>query len=207
MRMAVRNPGRLPATTLMNVALLTQLRTATRSRHERLESLPTMQRIFRQDYTRTEYIRLLQIFLSIYRPLEDSLTQPGRTMTVNLGYRTRSAELESDLCVLKADIPVGESPAPLPLFNSDAAEVGCLYVLEGSRHGGRVMAGHLAKTLDLTVDTGLRFLTGADSDQGKSWNRFCRRAEAFCSSQPLINEAVSGAAATFDCFYEYLARE
>lgn len=166
-----------------------------------------MQRIFRQDYTRTEYIRLLRIFLSIYRPLEDSLTQPGRTMAVNLGYRTRSAELESDLCVLKADITAAESPVPLPLFNSDAAEVGCLYVLEGSRHGGRAMAGRLAKTLDLTVDTGLRFLTGAECGQGESWKRFCCRAEAFCSSQPLINEAVSGAAATFDCFYEYLAHE
>jgi len=128
-------------------------------------------------------------------------------MAGNLGYRNSSAELESDLCVLKADIPATESPVPLPLFNSDAAEIGCLYVLEGSRHGGRIMARRLAKTLDLTVDTGLRFLSGAACDQGETWNQFCRRAEAFCNTQPLISEAVSAATATFDCFYEYLARE
>ena len=187
------------------MVLLTQLRAATRSRHERLESLPAMQRIFTQDYTLLEYIKLLQMFLSICRPLEDSLMQPGRTMAVHLGYRPRSAELESDLGILKANIPAAESP--VPLFNSDAGEVGCLYVLEGSRHGGRVMAGHLSTTLDLTVDTGLQFLTGADSDPEKSWKQFCCRAEAVCCTQPLVDEAVSGAAATFDCFYEYLARE
>lgn len=119
-----------------------------------------MRQLFAQDYTVGEYIRLLQSLLSVIRPLETALSVTGRHMPGQTGYQLRNHELAVDLKILGAEQYVVDIHPPDALTLSAAVEMGSLYVLEGSRLGGRVIARQLSKTLKLTPGNGLRFFTG-----------------------------------------------
>lgn len=200
-------PAGLNATLPMpDSILLAQLRVATRKQHARLESLPALRRLFAHDYSVAEYIRLLQSFFSIFGSLEAAVTATGRKTAACLGYELRREDLAADLETLGAE-SVADTPVPSVLTGSRAAETGCLYVLEGSRLGGKVIARQLASSLGLTADSGMRFFAGPAGNEGHSWAQFCRRAELSCDDPSARETAVSAAAATFDLFYQQLADE
>jgi len=186
--------------------LLAQLRLATRERHARLESLPALRRLFARDYTLAEYSRLLQAFFPLFSSLEAAITATGRKTAACLGYAMRSGDLAADLNTLAAG-SVGDTPVPSILTSSRPAEIGCLYVLEGSRLGGKAIARQLTSSLGLTKDNGMRFFAGSSGNEEHYWTQFCRRAERFCDAPPAREAAVTAAAATFDLFYEQLAYE
>lgn len=186
--------------------LLAQLRAATREQHARLESLPALRRLFDHDYSIAEYIHLLQSFFSIFAPLEAAVTATGRKTAAGLGYEFRTEDLAADLNTFAAGAVV-EISVPSILTCSRAAETGCLYVLEGSRLGGQVIARQLATSLGLTVDGGMRFFAGSTESMGYNWAQFCHCAELSCNDPAAREAAVSAAAATFDLFYNQLAYE
>ncbi|MDZ7735241.1 MAG: biliverdin-producing heme oxygenase [Gammaproteobacteria bacterium] len=184
-----------------------QLRRGTSALHRQLESLPGLQRVFAQDYRMPEYIALLRALYSVFRPLEADLLDSAPMVAGDLGYRPRCTDLESDLVALAADLPVVDRGVPRASTRSAAAQVGCLYVLEGSRLGGKVIARQLASTLSLSPDRGMRFFAGSPGANGPDWLQFCRRAESLCGSPPARKAAVVAAAATFTLFYEQLSYE
>ncbi|MCS3902593.1 heme oxygenase [Methylohalomonas lacus] len=186
--------------------LLAQLRVATREQHARLESLPALRRLFADDYTVAEYSRLLQSFFSLFSPLEAAVQATGRKTAASLGYELRSEDLAADLKILAAKTGA-DTAVPSALTGSRAAETGCLYVLAGSRLGGKVIARQLAGSLGLTADSGIRFFAGSSGNEGHNWAQFCHRAELSCDTPPAREAAVSAAAATFDLFYQQLADE
>ncbi|MEX2517132.1 MAG: biliverdin-producing heme oxygenase [Gammaproteobacteria bacterium] len=96
---------------------------------------------------------------------------------------------------------------PASLTASPVAEAGCLYVLEGSRLGGRVIARQLTHTLNLSADNGLCFFTGAAAARDDNWKRFCHRIELFCSTPAARQLAVTSASLTFELFSAQLAHE
>jgi heme oxygenase (biliverdin-IX-beta and delta-forming) len=90
---------------------------------------------------RDSYRRFLSAHAELVWPLEASL--PGERITPDWEDRKRGALLREDLAFLRSP---GEMPATEPataVFDhswDDAAIAGALYVLEGSRLGGRFLA-------------------------------------------------------------------
>ncbi|WAC20413.1 biliverdin-producing heme oxygenase [Luteolibacter sp. SL250] len=80
-----------------------------------------------------------------------------------------------------------------------AASTGCLYVLEGSIHGGRILLGKLSGHPDLPDDS-LSFLTGFGDENGRMWASFMEWINHIDTTPGFIAEAREAAMRTFQHF-------
>jgi len=87
------------------------------------------------------------------------------------------------------------SAFPLPAAGSEATLIGRLYVVEGSRLGGRFIARALQQRLGLTAANGAAFFNeGGEVRIDRDWPAFWRLAEGQAASAEAI---IAGALATF----------
>ena len=137
-----------------------------------------------------EYTRFLRAQAGAYIAVETALDQSGvGALVEDWPKRRRADALVADLNALGSDIP---PPLPSPPLDSEAALWGALYVLEGSRLGG--------KTLAPTVAPGApRQFLDHQPERG-AWRKLLDRLD-----QCLINDedrrvATSTAQTVFDMF-------
>lgn len=129
----------------------TALRTATAAYHERVDSAFSNATLS----DRASYGLFLQAQAAAHLPVEDALALGGIAAIVpDWDARRRSQPLRDDLAALNLDVP---PPAGSLALDSDAALLGALYVLEGSRLGGTLLKRSVAPDLPT------RFLGGMDS--------------------------------------------
>ncbi len=176
-----------------------ELRVATHDVHERLHHIPSFAALAEGRLTRGQYAALLRRKLGFHVALEQRLSDGPSVepFGVDLDARRRSHLLRADLAWL------GEPDAtPLPLlppFDSAAAALGALYVVEGSTLGGR----HLARALDAILppgEEGRRFLLGHGARHGEMWRACCDAIER-CGASPAARAAMlRGALDTFAAF-------
>jgi len=158
-------------------SVLARLKQGTTQLHADLEALPAMRRLVAPDLRRDEYRDLL---LGFYRSTficeEYLLQQAPLWQTLGLDWSRRlvkSAWLEADLRhlipgfdPLKAGVPRGRRPYQgLGL----ASATGCLYVLEGSTLGGRVIQGLLRRAQEQPAAGASRFFEGYGAATGERW--------------------------------------
>jgi heme oxygenase len=157
---------------------------ATREIHERLHRVPTLERLAEGRLGRSEYIELLRGFLRFHLVLESRLSLgPDLAMVgIVVRKRQRSHLLYDDLAALGVRKP--EVPPP-PGFHlatpvSVPAALGYLYVSEGSRLGGRVLASALNGTLPPGRAEGRALFLGDVRQDGQGWRDFvtCWRTKA-----------------------------
>lgn len=110
------------------------LRAATAPHHDRVDAI-----FSRADLAdRDGYGRFLQAQAGAYLPVEAALTHAGAAALVpDWPARRRAPKLVADLAALGRDVP--DDPADIA-FDDAAAVLGGVYVLEGSRLGGAVLA-------------------------------------------------------------------
>jgi heme oxygenase len=156
---------------------------------------------------RAAYVELLKGFYGFYVPVEVKLcafTQVFRDSGLDLTARMKSAKLKSDLWAL------GEHT--LEYFDNEMAlsidtfprAVGCLYVLEGSTLGGRVIQRHIKAALGLDADSGAAFFSGYGFQTGAMWQSFLRFLSALPFGQEEIAAAVAAARDTFEALEQRL---
>lgn len=111
----------------------TALRTATSAEHERVDRLFST-----LDLSRTgDYRRFLLAQATAYLPVEAALDEAGAAAILpDWPGRRRGDLLRRDLHVLGAAEP---EPVAALAFNTQAAALGGIYVLEGSRLGGALL--------------------------------------------------------------------
>lgn len=179
--------------------VLAALRTATASRHERLDSglplsapLPTL-----DDYA--AHLCMVRDWLA---PLERWLggfadgpqAEPGLPATQRLN-------------LIQADLAEPSMPEVAPLRPAAAWPVdagaawrwGVAYVIEGSQLGGVVLYGKLAGPL---APHPLRYLRGEEGGPGPRWRAFMQALRARVTSPQEIAEACAGACAAFDAILQ-----
>lgn len=185
---------------------LALLRQHTRIEHARLEDRLD---IFTRLQGRDEYRALLIRMYGLYDPLEARLLEAGHrhALPLDLAARRKAPLLERDLAVLGLD-PVARAAIPrcaaLPVLDSAAAALGCLYVLEGATLGGQLIARHLDRHLGIGTDTGGAFFTAYGERVGAMWRTVCAVLAADTCA-PGEEEAMIGAArATFEAFEAWL---
>jgi heme oxygenase len=176
------------------------LRQATEAAHLRLHALPALQALAEGRLTREDYIALLRRLLGFHRAAEAALDAAPSLAPwgITLAERRRAPLIEADLAALgAAPIPLGT--APLPVLDTAARALGCLYVTEGSTLGGR----QLARVLDGLLpegEAGRRFLLGHGPRHGAMWRDCCAALER-CGAEPARRaEMLAAAAATFLAF-------
>lgn len=174
-----------------NVVLSTQggardlLRRETRADHEAVDAVYS-----RFDLgAETGYRRFLRAQAACVGPVETALEGRGSRLVEDWPARRRAALLLADL----RDLGDDARPHPvLPAFDSDAAALGGLYVLEGSRLGGAVLARQVY------AGAPRRFLSPAAAPG--SWRTFVDLLDRNLHGEAEGEAAVHAARSVFRCF-------
>ena len=163
----------------------TALRTATAAYHDRVDS--AFSRATLSD--RTSYGLFLQAQAAAHLPVEDALAAGGIAAIIpDWDARRRSQPLRDDLGALDLDVP---APAGAITLEGDAALLGALYVLEGSRLGGTLLKRSVAANLPT------RFLGCMDS---AAWRDLLALLDDRLDTQAKRTAAIAAACAVFTLF-------
>ena len=190
---------------------LAEIRHATRGEHERTEHA-LEGRFFDEGgaIDRAGYRALLEAFLGLYRPLEERLVPACRRHLDGFTYRRRSDRLARDLEVLGcseerlAELPT-LSRGDLPGLESSPRVLGCLYVVEGSELGGRVVRKRLEEELDEAALRADAFF-GTDPDRVRErWTDFRAVLEDRLPPGEPARGAAEAARATFRAFRRWMS--
>lgn len=163
------------------------LRDATRPDHDAVDAA-----FGRFDLTTIEgYRGFLLAQATLVRPLEEALDRAGvADLVPDWAERRRADRLAADLHDIGASEPDGYSTVEL---SSVSAVLGAVYVLEGSRLGGKV----LRRTIP--ADAPSRFLGGEEPD-GLRWRELVERLDASLADPRHLEQAVTSARAVFQAF-------
>lgn len=142
------------------------------------------------------YGRFLTALGSVVPPLEAALEAAGvERLLQDWPRRRRSPALRSDLRTLDLVVPV---PLPVPPPRGEAGLFGMLYVLEGSRLGGKLLLRRALANPDPRVRSATRYL--GHGDGGELWRAFLRRLESSAAVACAPDAAVAGAREAFALF-------
>lgn len=160
------------------------LRSETAEAHERLDAL-----FSRFDLSaRTGYAAFLQAQAGAFLAVEAALDRAGAgELLYDWEKRRRSDALLGDL----RDLALLHRPATSPSFVTEAAILGGVYVLEGSRMGGAV----LRRTVPSSLPTA--FLSHGEPS---AWRRFVEVLDQRLTSPADLSQAALAAASVFQTF-------
>ena len=189
-------------------SLLEALRTGTGLLHVALEKrLP----FFSDQLDAGRYRRLLQAYYGFYSPMEAALYDSG---LIPDGYdsvlRVKTPTLLGDLRALGLnDYAINALPrcTQHPTFDTPAACLGALYVLEGATLGGQVLRREMARRLGIHADNGGAFLDVYGAETGRRWKDFLDYLGRLPLDADAKQRAVDAARSTFSGFEQWLARQ
>jgi heme oxygenase (biliverdin-IX-beta and delta-forming) len=199
------------AATEAGASFLVRLRLETRALHASTEARIAPAERLRDVHA---YARLLSSLSPLYVFIEMRLASFGEWAALDppldVHGRRRAHLIVADLRVLGADASGGRATgAALPHLQSFAQAFGALYVVEGSRLGGRVLARHVSSAVGSGAEAALSFLRGNGCDDtGALWKdlRAALGGYAALADQLTRDAIVAGALDTFCCFDRQLAR-
>ncbi|GFK95878.1 hypothetical protein NNJEOMEG_03751 [Fundidesulfovibrio magnetotacticus] len=156
--------------------------------HVRLETLPPLAAVAEGRATREEYAFALSVLHGFLVPLERGLDafarqgQAGEGLSAHLRGRqwSRLALLEEDLSRLGFDKDAREALPlcrSLPAPTSPAVALAQLYVLEGSRLGGKVIASRVSQSLGLDASNGCAYFSSGGMEVAAYWTGFRKLLE------------------------------
>lgn len=126
------------------------LRSATALAHRELDRHPLLKRLMDSPLTHDQYAQSLAAIYRSHAGLERRVHESRHHLASGFTLDARLEFLQADLAELGVGIPSAPETARLPL-EARAAWWGRVYVLEGSRQGGAVIAGRLRSSLGETV--------------------------------------------------------
>jgi heme oxygenase len=157
-----------------------------------------------------DYRRWLARFLGIYQPIEARLHAfPEWSLWgIRIGELGHSIGLRRDLAAMNAsteEFPSAPETA-LPSLPTFAEAFGALYVIEGSKLGGRFILRDLASRLGSEIEGVTAFFHGHGEHSGVKWNAFRRSLDAFLAQHPLeFPNVVAGANSTFASIEKWMS--
>jgi heme oxygenase (biliverdin-IX-beta and delta-forming) len=177
--------------------ILQRLRRETRLEHDAIEQVLGLTEAA---LTLQSYRKRIGQFYGFYVALEEALRPYAQTADEGdwLDPRlTKTTDLSVDLAHL--GLSVSELPIcrNLPPLTSRAERLGCLYVIEGATLGGRVIALHIEKQLQLTASSGGRFFRGYGSATGAMWQALRQVLLDNADGIETENNIIASASATF----------
>jgi heme oxygenase len=192
------NPKVTTISSTTNIMAL--LKDNTSVAHKQLEKSSYFKRLFADDYTIDEYALLLSYFYGFYTSIESKIFDDlPSEYTHYLQHRKKSHLLYQDLISLGInvhDIPICNDLLDVTTF---AKKMGCLYVLEGSLLGGRVIGRHLKEHFGESVLLPLNFYSCYGDNLNTEWQSFSLFMGQYFNHQhnDVINEVIDNANATF----------
>jgi len=159
--------------------LSARLREATREAHLSAEAAFALNaRLESSD----AYVRLLAALRGFHRPVEAALAAvpgwSGLTPGLHISSRLRAGLLDEDLRQLGVPAPPGPARPGVVSLPTLAHGLGCLYVLEGSALGGRIIARRACAALGADLPVAF-FSSAGRADPGAGWRAFQSSLDAY----------------------------
>ena len=170
-----------------------RLRAATDDIHQALHSAEPFARIANGQVTREEYgavLAMLWRYHTAMSPLCVAGAQALNAPELAGAHAARLWLLQDDLDFLGVATPHSDGE-PVP---DDAFAIGCLYTVQGSTLGGKVIARQLDPLLD--GPDGRRFFAGGPGDSAH-WQTLCARLDAGDQDFPRLEAGARHAFARF----------
>ncbi|WP_422010645.1 biliverdin-producing heme oxygenase [Reyranella sp.] len=170
------------------------LRAATAALHDEVDA--RFSGPFETD--KSAYAAFLVALARAVRPLEAALEEGGvERILPDWAERRRSQALERDLEILAVPVPAA---IPVGVTRDEARVYGRLYVLEGSRLGGRVLVKRALANADPKVRAATNYLRhGVGADY---WRGFLERLERSAAVAASPERTMLGAREAFGLFRE-----
>jgi heme oxygenase (biliverdin-IX-beta and delta-forming) len=151
-----------------------------------------------------EYTCLLKMFYGFYHPLEETAHSfIPRSVLKNIASRKKSAWILQDLTEV-GDNDVIPLCNHLPKIHSTEQALGCLYVLEGSTLGGRVIMKMLqAQQPQFFTGEVLHFFNGYGEETSSKWIEFKSVLDQYIDN---VEEIVASANETFSLFHNWIKK-
>jgi heme oxygenase (biliverdin-IX-beta and delta-forming) len=180
-----------------DVTVHSRLKSATADLHIEVESALGLNRITE---SLTAYSRALGVLFLVfdlaYKKLADMDFQPFAIDFGSIG--CRRDWLAADLQALAAALPAPQSLGFQ--LQTSGHGFGCLYVLEGSALGGRVISKRVKQTLGLGPATGGAYFHGLGQQTASHWSDFLTALNTIPADSVMGADAEAGAIATFLAF-------
>jgi heme oxygenase (biliverdin-IX-beta and delta-forming) len=187
-------------------AIHSRLRTETAPLHRSLEArLGLLDPGLHHD----RYRAVLRTFYGYWAAIEPALVPLATVAVPAFPLRARTPLLERDLVALgcgRAELAELERCADLPRLTHVEDLAGCLYVLEGARLGGQVLARTLGARLGLTPARGCAFFAGDGEATLPRWRSVLDWLEALVSAGASSDGIVASACETFRTLARWAAR-
>jgi len=180
--------------------ILARLKQETAAEHAAIEAAAG---VMDSALSLASYQCYLEQSYAFYAVVEPLLHELGAWQALGLPAeeRTKLPLLEADLETLGSD--VARLPRAVPPRLPGVAEAyGCLYVLEGSTLGGRVISRHVQARLGSGVPRA--FLEAYGSRTGERWQAFRAALAGAPRSRDVDARIIVGAKATFEAFTAWL---
>lgn len=178
-----------------------RLREDTKPAHSALESLLIAK--IRGIKTLADYITLLKLLYGFQAPLEDLIRHAlPQDSGLNFELRRKASVIKSELSELgwDSDIPLCTD---LPEINGYHAALGAMYVLEGSAHGGPVIAKLISKQISHETTPTYPFFLFYGEKLQPMWDSFLSQLLKSFSAEEQA-EIVTSAGNTFTKFTNWL---
>ena len=92
-----------------------------------------------------------------------------------------------------------------PVWKPLREALGCLYVLEGSTLGGKIITAHLKRVLPLDESRGCSFFNSYGDDVGPMWSSFLGILSRHCERHDDADVVVHSACQTFASLDRWLS--
>lgn len=184
--------------------ILTQLRTHTSTLHSELEQTPLSLALLDTEVSSHNYVAYLQKMRGIIDFYEGNVFPVLANTLPDLSEREKLAFIDKDLKYFSLDTK------DIPVFQNPEAEnptigyaFGCMYVMEGSTLGGKVILKHVSKVLGIVPDEGGTYFGAYGEQTGHYWKTFLHNLQEYSTNNNCDAEIITGAKDTFTAIKHY----
>ncbi|GAB3515673.1 biliverdin-producing heme oxygenase [Emticicia fontis] len=183
--------------------ILIQLRTHTSTLHTAIEQTSISVDLLDEHVTRQNYVAYLQKMRDIVAFYETKVFQALADTLPDLAKREKLALIDEDLTYLSSISASDNFETPASPRPSTGYALGCMYVMEGSTLGGKVILKHIAKTLGFIPKQGGSYFGGYGDETGHYWKTFLHTLQEYSANHDSDEEIIAGAKDTFIAIKHY----
>jgi heme oxygenase (biliverdin-IX-beta and delta-forming) len=192
------------------ITFLQQLRSKTANSHQLIEQNSISQSLMSQGVTMTQYAQYLKSiygFVYGFEKMVFPLLEHNELLQID--DRRKSHLIQADLVLLNhtAAQPYVNDELFSTHYQTAAAALGGMYVLEGSTLGGQIISRHLSKVLGDAVAGKTTYLTAYAGQTGGMWKKFlqllCEADAANTNEDEIIDSAINTFSLLNNCLSEH----
>ncbi|WP_337044970.1 biliverdin-producing heme oxygenase [Emticicia sp. 17c] len=184
--------------------IITKIRIHTAQLHSELEKTSLSASLMAENVSQQDYIAYLQRMREVVAFYEKNVF-PVLSDTLNdFPRREKLVLIEQDLNYFLSQSTVFNTfTAQTVIHDSVPYALGCMYVMEGSTLGGKIILKHINKTLGIAQAAGGTYFTGYGDNTGYFWKTFLQTLSDYSMQNACDEEIIKGAKDTFTAIKNY----